>query len=176
MKRLFLLLSLVTFTIFVCGLSHAAPRRNPLRIATMNMPKIYRKLPAVQKATLYLKSRKEDFQKDLDRGTKDLYAKMKDIKEARGKVPADELKKKEQEWRRLKFDLDLKFQKMKEKLQKLEKHEFEVLKRKIDDAIQRVVRTKRLDLVLEKQWLYYGDTIDITDDVLSLLLKETGAN
>lgn len=155
--------------LFVTSLLAAgAARAEKLKIAVLNMPKIYKDLPEVQKVTLYLKKRKEDFQKELDEGTKELYGLMKEIKEGTG-LSDDERKQREAKWRRMKFDLDLKFQKYKDDLQKLEKREFDTLKEKIDAAIQRVVRAKRLDLVLEKQWLYFGDAIDITDEVLGYL-------
>lgn len=165
----------IVFLTLLFVLSASTAMANNLRIATLSMPQIYKDFPDVQKATLYLKSRKESFQKDLDTGTKSLYGLMKEIKDQRGKLPAEEIKKREQQWRRQKFDLDLKFQKMKEKLQQLEEHEFEALKQRINAAIDQVVRAKRVDLVIEKQWLYFGSTIDLTDDVLKLLLKDSNA-
>lgn len=166
--------AIVFLTLFAALCTSTAMAAN-MRIATLSMPKIYKEFPDVQKATLYLKSRKESFQKDLDTGTKSLYGMMKEIKDQRGKLPEEEIKKREQQWRRMKFDLDLKFQKMKEQLQKLEEHEFDSLKQRINAAITTVVRAKRVDLVIEKQWLYFGETTDLTDEVLALLLKEANS-
>jgi Skp family chaperone for outer membrane proteins len=171
MKHVGFGLLIVALGVLTCLPALAQPRGG-LQIAVLNMPQIYREFPEVEKSTAFLRSQKDKLQKDLDDGTKELMALMKEIQDDKGKTPEEELKKKQQQWRRMKFDLDLKFQQSRDKLQKAEKTEFDQIKTKIDAAVAQVVQARKFDLVFEKQWLYYGDATDITSEVLAILLKK----
>jgi len=137
------------------------------RVAVVDMALVYKSYPEVVKTTFYLKQKKDDYQAEVDkerRKIEELSTQIKDDKSNSTKV-----RELENEKRRMLFDLQTKFQGYKEKLQDLEQEEFEKIRGAVKDSLAKLARRKNYDLVIEKQWLYYGETEDLTAALITSL-------
>lgn len=177
--RLFLMsVCLVTFcAVLAPSTSHA------IKIGVVDMATIYKNYSEVGKSQAYLKEKKDEYQGIIDKEKYSLKEEelaleslKEDLRTNRDKYSADEVQKKENEQRRLVTAWQKKFQTMKTKfedykveLEKIEEKEFKTIRDKIDNAISAVARRLKLDLVQEKQWIYYGNTSDVTAQVLQEL-------
>jgi Skp family chaperone for outer membrane proteins len=73
-------------------------------------------------------------------------------------------------------ELQNEFQNLKVKLADLEKEEFDRIKQRIYYEIDALVQARGLEMVFEKQWLYFPrDGADITDELLRTLDARGGA-
>ena len=154
-----------------------------IKIGVVDMGALYRRYKEVSKSQAYIKEKKDEYQGVIDKEKYSLKEEelaletlKEDLRANRAKYSADELKKKENEQRRLVTAWQKKFQSMKTKFEKykteledIEKKEFDNIRTKINGAIAAVARRMGLDLVQEKQWIYYGNTTDVTDQVLRQL-------
>jgi len=154
-----------------------------IKIGVVEMGNVYRDFKEVGKSQAYIKEKKDEYQGVIDKEKYSLKEEelaleslKEDLRTNRDKYSTDELTKKENEQRQLVTAWQKKFQTMKSKFEKykteledLEQKEFQAIRAKIDRAIDVVARRMGLDLVQEKQWIYYGNTTDITDQVLKQL-------
>ena len=154
-----------------------------IKIATVDMATIYKNYQEVRKSQAFLKEKKDEYQHLIDKQKYTLKEEelalqnlKEDLRQNKGKYTPDLVKKKENEQRRLVQSWQKKFQGMKGKfenykvkLEDMEKKEFQNIRRKVDNAVNNVAGRLGIDLVIEKQWIYYGNTIDITQHVLKQL-------
>ncbi len=171
--------------LFLLGFLYTALPSNckAIKIGVVDMGVLYRQYKEVTKSQAYIKEKKDEYQGVIDKEKYSLKEEelaleslKEDLRANRANYSADELKRKENEQRRLVTAWQKKFQGMKGKFEKykteledIERKEFENIRNKINGAINSVARRMGLDLVQEKQWIYYGNTTDITNQVLRQL-------
>ena len=172
-------------TLFMVALSlFAGPlMAQGAKIGVIDMSIVYRDFKEVSKSQAYLKTKKDEYQGKIDKEKFSLKEEelaletlKEDFRKNRDNYSEEELSQKENEQRRLvtswqkKFrTMKTKFEGFKEELEEIERKEFATIKTKIDNAVESVSKRNRLDLVMEKQWVYYGSTVDITAQVVKQL-------
>jgi Skp family chaperone for outer membrane proteins len=139
------------------------------RVAVVDMALVYKQYPEVVKTTFFLKQKKDEYQAMVDKERRKIEEISGDLKEKRSSMSETQLREKENEKRRLLFQLQEKFQGFKEKLQDLEKEEFEKIRNTVKSSLAKLVRRKGYELVIEKQWLYYGESEDLTAALITSL-------
>jgi Skp family chaperone for outer membrane proteins len=153
------------------------------KIGVLDMSAVYRNYKEVSKSQAYLKEKKDEYQGKIDKDKYKLKEKelaigsiKEEIRKNGDKYTAEEKKQKENEKRRLVTlwqkeyrTMKTRFEKYKQELEEIERNEFNTIRQKIDAAVQAVARRNRLDMVLEKQWVYYGNTVDVTQMVIDEL-------
>lgn len=145
------------------------------KFATVDMARVLREYDEVKRAAAFLQSKKDEFQEQIDKKQQEIRQVNDEIdgaKTGKGKAEVDKLEKKKQtKIRALQND----FQRLKEKLGEIEKEEFDRVKDKIYAEIDRLVQARGIEMVFEKQWLYYPrQSMDITDDLLKTLGSSAG--
>ena len=182
MKMLFKV-PFVTAVIVIVSLFITTGTSIAAKTGVIDMSAIYRDFKEVNKSQAYLKDKKEEYQGKIDKNKFSLKEEelalesiKDDLRNNSDKYTEDEMRKKENEQRRLvtswqkKFrTMKTKFEGFKDELEEIERKEFSAIKQKIDTAVTAISKRNRLDLVIEKQWVYYGQTIDITDQVIKQL-------
>ncbi len=157
---------------------------NGLKVGVVDMGYVYQNYEEVTKAQMYLQKKKSEFQKEIDEekyGLREEEMALQKLKERlkSKRLGEQERKAAEREKRRLIQSWQTKFQRLKDKfetykrkLAALEEKEFKAIRKKIRRAVGLAARRRGVALVLEKQWLYYGNSVDLTDDVLKYLQQE----
>lgn len=136
-------------------------------VATIDMAKVLRNFEAVKKAVGYIKEEKDKYQKIIDQDQDKIRELNSEIQQDKEK--GRDTKEKESAKRKQIFDLQQKYQGLRDKLDKLEAEEFDQLKERIRVQVEKLAKSKAIDLVIEKQWIYAGATEDLTDELLSAL-------
>ncbi|MBI2945944.1 MAG: OmpH family outer membrane protein [Candidatus Wallbacteria bacterium] len=136
-------------------------------VATIDMARVLRSYGEVRKAVGVIKEKKDEYQKVID-GLQD------EIKTINNEIQQDkekgkDTKEKEAAKRKKIYDLQQKYQGLRDKLDKLEAEEFDQIKDRIRVTVDKLAASKGVELVIEKQWLYYGAATDLTDELLSAL-------
>jgi len=176
-----ILLTLIT----VLGICATANTSMAARIGIIDMSLVYRDFTEVSKSQAYLKEKKDEYQGKIDKDKFSLKEEelaleslKEDFRNNRDNFSEDELKQNENKKRRLINSWQKKFTTMKSKfegykseLEEIEKKEFVTIKTRIDKAVQTVSKRNKLSLVIEKQFVYFGSTMDIT----KLVVKELQA-
>lgn len=139
------------------------------RVAVVDMALVYKSYPEVIKTTYYLKEKKDQYQQEVDKERRKIEDLVEEIKQKRGKVPDTQIREMENSRRRMLFDLQNRFQGFKEKLQDLEQEEFERIREAVKSALSRLARRKGHALVIEKQWVYHGESEDLTNPLITSL-------
>lgn len=147
----------------------AAGSQAASRVAVVDMAMVYKHYPEVVKTTFFLKQKKDEYQAQVDKERRKIEELSEQVKGNRGSAGEAKLRELENEKRRLLFQLQEKFQGFKEKLQDLEKEEFEKIRAAVKDSLAKLVRRKGYQLVIEKQWLYYGESEDLTAALITSL-------
>lgn len=125
---------------------------------------VIQKYPETAKTQAYLETKKVDMQKILDEAKKQIESKEAEIE----KKGANATDKEKQELEEDKAAFKDKYEEMQQSLDQVQYAMFEKLKSDINMAIKEVAKEKKMDIVLDKQVVYYGGT-DITDDVSKFL-------
>lgn len=139
------------------------------RVAVVDMALVYKSYPEVTKTTFYLKQKKDEYQAEVDKERRKIEDLTNDLKEKRPGMDDARLREKENEKRRMLFDLQSRFQGYKEKLQDLEQEEFEKIREAVKSQLSNLARKKGYELVIEKQWLYFGEAEDLTAALITAL-------
>ena len=139
------------------------------KIATVDMAKVLRSYDAVKRAVGYIKEKKDEYQKTIDAMQEDIRKLNSDIQLQKEKGKEDS--EKETQKRKMIFELQRKYQDLRDKLDRMEAEEFDQIKDRIKVEIQKLAKRKGLTMVIEKQWLYHGATEDLTDELLATLGK-----
>ena len=126
---------------------------------------VIQKYPETAKTQAYLETKKADMQKILDEAKK----KIEDKEAELDKKGAAATEKEKQEVEEEKATFKSKYEEMQQSLDQVQYTMFEKLKSDINVAIKEVAKEKKMDIVLDKQVVYYGGT-DITDDVSKFLV------
>ena len=63
------------------------------------------------------------------------------------------------------------FNQAKDRARRIEEAPLELARKMVAEAVDVVVKRRRLELLLEKQWVYYSRALDITDEVLQELAR-----
>jgi outer membrane protein len=155
-----------------------------LKLAVIDMASVYKNFSEVSKSQAYLKEKKDEYQHLIDKEKYSLREEelqleslKEDLRTNRDKYSEEEMKVKQADQRRLVQSWQKKFQTMKDKfegyktqLEEMERKEFATIKEKIDRCVSTVARRLGIDLVLERQWVYFASNkVDITDHVLKEL-------
>lgn len=140
-----------------------------MKVATVDMALVYKNYPEVIKTTYYLKQKKDEFQADVDKDRRKIEDLTEELKTNRAKLTEADIRNKENDKRRMLFDLQTKFQKFKEKLQDLEQEEFERIRGAVKGALDKLAKARKVELVVEKQWCYFGEAEDLTEALISSL-------
>lgn len=173
----------ITVMVIIVSLFIATGTSLAAKTGIIDMSAIYRDFKEVTKSQSYLKDKKDEYQGKIDKEKFSLKEEelaleslKDDLRNNSDKYTEEELKTKENEQRRLvtswqkKFrTMKTKFEGFKDELEEVERKEFSAIKTKIDAAVNLVSKRNKLDLVIEKQWVYYGETFDITDQVIKQL-------
>lgn len=147
-----------------------------VRVATVDMALVYKQYPEVIKTTYFLKQKKDEFQAEIDRERRKIEEISDELKQNRAKYTDAQIRDQENKKRRQLFELQTKFQRYKEKLQDTEQEEFEKIRDAVKNALARLARTRRIEMVIEKQWLYFGETEDLTAQLITALGGEVPAS
>lgn len=145
------------------------------RIAVVDMALVYRQYPEVSKTTFFLKQKKDEYQQQIDKERRKIEEIAETTRKDRASMPETKLRELENQKRRMLFELQSKFQGFKEKLQDLEQEEFEKIRGAVKSALSRIARRKGYEMVIEKQWLYHGESEDLTASLISSLGGEVPA-
>lgn len=125
---------------------------------------VIQKYPETAKTQVYLETKKSELQKLLDDAKNKIEAKDAEIEKKGANATDKEKKDLETE----KETFKAKYEEMQQNLDQVQYTMYEKLKSDINLAIKEIAKEKKLDLVLDKQVVYYGGT-DITDDVSKFL-------
>lgn len=125
---------------------------------------VIQKYPETAKTQQYLEIKKSEMQKILDEARKKIEAKAEEVDKKGDKATDKEKADLEAE----KTNFKVKYEEMQQSLDQVQYTMFEKLKSDINLAIKEVAKEKKLDIVLDKQVVYYGGT-DISDDVAKFL-------
>lgn len=154
-----------------------------VKVAVVDMATVYKNFREVTKSQAFLKEKKDEYQNVIDKEKYSLKEEelaleqlKEDLRTNKDKYSATELQTKENEQRRLVASWQQKFQTMKTKfeeyktqLEDLERKEFQNIRTKVDAAIASVAGRLKVDLVFEKQWVYFGNTVDVTEQIMKEL-------
>lgn len=141
-------------------------------VATVDMAKVLRNFEAVKKAVGYIKEKKDEYQKVIDGLQEEIRAINTDIQQEKEK--GKDIKDREGSKRKKIFELQQKYQQLRDKLDKMEAEEFDQIKDRIKIELDKLVQKKGIGLVIEKQWLYSGASMDLTEDLLASLGATSG--
>ncbi len=142
------------------------------RVAVVDMALVYKQYPEVTKTTFFLKTKKDEYQSQIDKERR----KIEELsQQSKGSASEAKLRELENQKRRMLFELQTKFQGFKERLQELEKNEFEKIRDAVKSSLSRLAKRKGYDMVIEKQWMYYGETEDLTASLITSLGGEVPA-
>jgi len=179
MERAFRTHILIIAIAFFAGLVVPATSQ-ALKLAVIDMAGVYKNFKEVSKSQAYLKEKKDEYQHLIDKEKYSLREEelqleslKEDLRKNRDKYSEEDLRSKQGDQRRLVQSWQKKFQTMKGKfegykgeLEDLERKEFAAVKQRIDRAVKAVAKRLGVDLVLEKQWVYFAsNSFDITDHV-----------
>jgi len=88
-------------------------------------------------------------------------------------ISEEEKLKLEKDFSRRMFSLQRKFEQYKKKLDEQKEEELERLKGNIFDEIEQVAKAKKLDFVLDKKQVYFGNTQDFTQEIIEKINKRS---
>lgn len=125
---------------------------------------VIQKYPETAKTQTYLENKKIELQRTLDEAKKRIEEKDAEIEKKGDKATEKEKKDLENE----KENFKAKYEDMQQVLDQAQYTMYEKLKSDINLAIKEVAKEKKMDIVLDKQVVYYGG-VDITDDVAKFL-------
>ncbi len=133
-------------------------------IGIVDKQEVFEKYPESQKTVQYLEKKKLEFEVVL----KDIEAKL-DAKEKDVAKKGDKATKAEKdELDKMKAERKTKFDAMQQNLDQLQYNLYDKISSDINVAITETAKTKKLDVVIDKNTAYYGGE-DITKDVLNFL-------
>ena len=133
-------------------------------IGIVDKQEVFEKYPESQKTVQYLEKKKSEFEVVL----KDIEAKL-DVKEKDIAKKGDKATKAEKdELDKMKAERKSKFDAMQQNLDQLQYNLYDKISSDINVAITETAKTKKLDVVIDKNTAYYGGE-DITKDVLNFL-------
>ncbi len=137
------------------------------KVATVDMAKVLRSYDEVKRAVGYIKEKKDEYQKVIDSLQDQIRKINTDIQNSKEK--GGDTKGQETEKRKMIFELQKRYQSLRGKLDRIEAEEFDQIKDRIKMEIGKLVKKKDIDLVIEKQWIYHGASLDLTDELLKIL-------
>ena len=155
------------------GLACASTGFSASRFATVDMARVLRDWVEVKKVAAWLQKQKEEYQEVID----EKQTRVKRINEELQdpQIPNAKKEQLDRQKRQLLGELQDKFQELRVKLAEMEKREFDRLKDRIYEEIDRLVARRSLEMVFEKQWIYFPrNAVDITDELLQTLDRRTG--
>lgn len=156
------------------ALISVSPVRAAGRFATVDMARVLREWVEVKKVAAWLQQKKEEYQQTIDQKQMQIKKINDDMQDPN--VPQPKKDSLDKQKRDLLRDLQGEFQNLKVKLADLEKEEFDRIKQRIYYEIDAVVQARGLEMVFEKQWLYFPrDGADITEELLRTLDARGGA-
>jgi Skp family chaperone for outer membrane proteins len=160
-------MSLALAALVGLGFMPAVSRAAGGKVATVDMARVLREYDEVKKAAQKLQQLKDGYQEQIDKKQQDIKALNDEI--ANAKDPEKKAKFEGQKKKKL-IALQNEFQQLKEKLGEKEKEQFDAIKETIYKQIERLAQSKGVQMIFEKQWMYYPrQTEDLTDELLSTL-------
>lgn len=161
-------------TVSLLALISVSPLRAAGRFATVDMARVLREWVEVKKVAAWLQQKKEEYQQTIDQ--KQMQIKKINDEMQDPNVPQPKKDSLDKQKRDLLRELQNEFQNLKVKLADLEKEEFDRIKQRIYYEIDALVQARGLEMVFEKQWLYFPrDGADITEELLRSLDARGGA-
>lgn len=163
--------ALISFLLCLALLATAQPVLAAGKVGTVDMPSVLRQYEEVKKAVSYIKGKKDEYQQVIDKLQSEVRQINEDLQIHEEDWSADKKKSVEREKRKKIFELQNKYQSLRGKLDQIESEEFDIIKDRIRKELQTIAKKRGLDVVIEKQWVYYGATVDLTQDLIKALSK-----
>ena len=179
--RLGIIVALVLIFSLTLGNLFGVSAKSDSTVGTFDMTRIQNELPDFQKLQSFFKDKDSEF--NYFRGYlyqqqqniyKELDKKYSDLK--KGKTTAEQealTKQMQDEFKQKTDDLNAQLQKKQQEIETAKNDQYKVTLEKLRALIAKVAKDKKLSLVLEKNYVFYGEN-DITQALIDQALKEAG--
>lgn len=179
--RLVIIAALVLIFSLTLGNLFGVSAKSDSTVGTFDMTRIQNELPDFQKLQSFFKDKDSEF--NYFRGYlyqqqqniyKELDKKYSDLK--KGKTTAEQealTKQMQDEFKQKTDDLNAQLQKKQQEIETAKNDQYKVTLEKLRALIAKVAKDKKLSLVLEKNYVFYGEN-DITQALIDQALKEAG--
>jgi Skp family chaperone for outer membrane proteins len=145
----------------------------PLKVGVVDMAKVLFFYDEVKILRIEMSNREARYQTELNQMEKDIEELKKKLES--NQVKEDEKQRMEKDFSRKMFNLQRKFEEYKKKLDEQKEAELEKVKAKVFKEIEKMSRVKRLDFVFDSRQLYFGKTLDLTEELIEHLNKKNAA-
>lgn len=155
------------------ALMFAAQPAQATEIATLKVQEILQKAKAIQDIKTQTDKEGEKIKQELKKKDEALNKEGKDLEASRTKLKDDEYNKKAEAFNKKVNDLKKELKTRAAKLQEAGGHAMNEVQKKLVEIVAGIAKEKKLDAVLQKEQLVYGDDkLDITEEVLKKLDAE----
>ncbi len=162
MKRLFTVLFLIV----------SAPLwAEGLVMGTVDMAKVLFYYDEVKILRMEISNRESRYQAELNQEENELKDLAKKLNEE--KLGEADKEKLEKDYSRRMFNLQKKFEDYKKKLDDQKDTELEKVKEAVYKEIEKVAQAKKIDYVIDRKQIYFGEVVDFTDELIEKLNKKS---
>jgi len=158
---------LIMALFFLIGMVSAAPA---LKVGVVDLQKVLFFYDEFKILRIELANRSSRYENELN----DMEKELNEIKKKLQSPSISEENKQELEgdFSRKMFDLQRKYEQYKKKLDESKEEDLEKIKGIVFKEISRIAKVRRLDYVFDQKQLYYGDAMDLTDELIDILNRK----
>lgn len=154
-------------------LSGVVSATSSLKVGVVDLQKVLFFYDEFKILRIELANRSSRYENELNEMEKELA----DIKKKLQSPSISEENKQELEgdFSRKMFDLQRKYEQYKKKLDESKEEDLEKIKGIVFQEISRIAKVRKLDYVFDQKQLYYGNAVDLTDDLIDILNRKGGS-
>lgn len=157
---------ILTF-LFCIAMNAAAPS---LRVGVVDLQKVLFFYDEFKILRIELANRSSRYENELNEMEKELNGIKQKLQNTA--VSEDDKQALEGDFSRKMFDLQRKYEQYKKKLDESKEEDLEKIKAVVFDEISRIAQVRKLDYVFDQKQLYFGDALDLTDELIEILNRK----
>ncbi|MBW7875511.1 MAG: OmpH family outer membrane protein [Candidatus Cloacimonetes bacterium] len=145
----------------------SAGMSSAMNLGTVDMAKVLFYFDEVKILRIEISNRESRYQADLNQEQTELDELGKKINDPK----TDETARQEMEkdYSRRMFSVQRKFEEYKQKLEEQKDTELEKIRQTVYKEIDKIAKLKKLDFVMDTKQVYFGKTVDLTDELIEKL-------
>ena len=136
-------------------------------LGTVDMAKVLFYFDEVKILRIEISNRESRYQADLNQEQTELDELGKKINDPKTAETARQ--EMEKDYSRRMFSVQRKFEEYKQKLEEQKDTELEKIRQTVYKEIEKIAKVKKLDFVMDTKQVYFGKTVDLTDELIEKL-------
>ena len=159
------------FLFLMSGLVSAA---STLKVGVVDLQKVLFFYDEFKILRIELANRSSRYENELNEMEKELAEIKKKLQSP--SISEENKQELEGDFSRKMFDLQRKYEQYKKKLDESKEEDLEKIKGIVFQEISKIANVRKLDYVFDQKQLYFGNAVDLTDDLIDILNRKEGSS